>query len=415
MTRRAPSRWLAALAAVILTGWVSLCPPTVAQAASADVFDRFEVVATLTPAGSVEVTETIEIRFGSSSGRHGLERTLITREPDGDEHDVVFTVDQIEVTSPTPGVSTTLDISEQGEGRNTYTRIRVGSADRTVSSPTATYVLTYRVQGLMRSFAGYDELYWDLTGSAMPSITAAKASITVPGGVQDVTCSVATPGNQGPCATSTIDANGVAQFAASNIPKGELLTVSAKVTPGLVTNNTPIQVENANAASARAGAWTLGGSLATAAAIPFVGWLYLRRRTRDYRYAGMPPGTFPPADRTAEEVPSDPKMEIPVSFAPPQIPVADAGLLIDGETQVRDTTATLVSLAVSGAIQLRSDGQQQVRLVDRERAPDVVGKSLLKSLFPAGTEPGTELYLGNTGTLTAAHEMVGTLVLDRAR
>ncbi len=112
------------------------------------------------------MTETIELRFGSSSGRHGLERTLITREPDGDEHDVVFTVDQIEVTSPTPGVSTALDISDQGEGRNTYTRIRVGSADRTVSTPTATYVLTYRVQGLMRSFAGYDELYWDLTGSS---------------------------------------------------------------------------------------------------------------------------------------------------------------------------------------------------------------------------------------------------------
>ncbi len=91
--------------------------------------------------------------------------------------------------------------------------------------------------------------------------------------------------------------------------------------PGLVTNNTPIQVENADTASARAGAWTLGGSLAIAAAIPFLGWLYLRRRTRDFRYAGMPPGTFPPADRTAEEVPSDPKMEIPVSFAPP----ADSG------------------------------------------------------------------------------------------
>ena len=156
-------------------------------------------------------------------------------------------------------------------------------------------------------------------------------------------------------------------------------------------------------------------STAVAGVVPLLGWLYLRRRTKDYRYAGMPPGTFPPADRTAEEVPSDPKMEIPVSFAPPQIPVADAGLLIDGETQVRDTTATLVGLAVSGAIQLRSDGQQQVRLIDPERAPDPVSRSLLDALFPEGTPPGTEVDFGNPGTLTAAHEMIGTLVLDRAR
>ncbi len=321
---------------------------------------------------------------------------------------MVYKVDHIEVTSPTPGVSTALDITADntigGSARNTYTRIRVGSADRTVTTPTATYVLTYRVQGLLRSSPGYDELYWDLTGSSMPAITAAKASITVPGGVQAVTCSVATPGNQGPCATATVDASKVAQFSASNIPTGELLTVSAKILPGLITNNTPIQVENAETASARDGVIAFAGSTAVAAVVPLLGWLYLRRRTKDYRYAGMPPGTFPPADRTAEEVPSDPKMEIPVSFAPPQIPVADAGLLIDGETQVRDTTATLVGLAVSGAIQLRSDGQQQVRLIDPERAPDPVSRSLLESLFPEGTPPGTEVDFGNPGTLTAAHE-----------
>jgi hypothetical protein len=415
VTKRTPSRWLAAIAAVLLTGWVSICAPTVAQAASADVFDRFEVKANVTTDGYVEVTEVIELRFGSSSGRHGLERTLITREPDGDQHDIVFRIDNIEVTSPSPDVSTALDISDQGSGRNTYTRIRVGSADRTVTTPSATYVLTYRVQGLLRSFSGYDELYWDLTGSSMPAITAAKASITVPGGVQAVTCSVAAPGNQGPCASSAIDATGVAQYTASNIPTGELLTVSAKLKPGLVTNNTPIQVENADTASTRDAAVALAGSTAVAGVVPLLGWLYLRRRTKDYRYAGMPPGTFPPADRPAEEVPSDPKMEIPVSFAPPQLPVADAGLLIDGETQVRDTTATLVGLAVSGAIQLRSDGQQQVRLIDPERAPDDLGHSLLVSLFPEGTAPGTELDLGEPGTLTAAHELVGTLVLNRAR
>ncbi len=416
MTGRAPIRWLAGLAAVLLTGWLAIGVPTVAQAASADIFDRFDVVATVTTDGYVNVSETIVLRFGSTSGRHGLERTLITREPNGDDqaHDVVYRIDSISVTSPS-GASDALDISHQGSGRNTHVRIRVGSADRVITEPTATYVLSYRVQGLLRTFAGYDELYWDVTGSSMPSIVAANAGITVPGGAQNISCSVATPGNRGECDTATVDDSGTASFSAANIPTGKLLTVAVQLKSGLVTNNSPILEDNAEAASARAGAWLLGGTAATAAMVPFVGWWYLRRRTRDYRYAGLPPGAFPPAGHDVPQEYSDPRMEIPVSFAPPRIAVAEAGLLIDGETQVRDTTATLVSLAVAGAIQLRSDGQQQVRLVDAGRAPDEVGRALLVSLFPRGTDPGTEMDLGEPGTLTEAHELVGVMTLEKAR
>jgi uncharacterized membrane protein YgcG len=193
------------------------------------------------------------------------------------------------------------------------------------------------------------------------------------------------------------------------------MTDSVQIPPGLVTNNTPIQVENAQTAAARTGLIAFGASIALAAVVPVIGWLYLRRRTRDYRYAGLPPASFPPRGMDVAEVPSDPRMEIPVSFAPPAIAVAEAGLLIDGETQVRDTTATLVSLAVAGAVQLRSDGQQQVRLIDPGRAPDVAGRNLLDSLFPGSPEPGTEVDLGEPGVLTDAHQEVAESVLRTAR
>ena len=91
----------------LLTCWLVIAGAPSAQAASADAFDRFDVVAQVTPDGYVTVTETIVLRFGSSSGRHGLERTLITREADGDQ-DVVYRIDNVTVTSPS-GVSTTLD------------------------------------------------------------------------------------------------------------------------------------------------------------------------------------------------------------------------------------------------------------------------------------------------------------------
>ncbi len=413
MTRRAPGSWLAALAVLGIACWSLLASAPSAQAASSDTFDRFDVVATVDTQGSVNVTETIVLRFGSSSGRHGLERTLITREPDGNDHDVVYRVDDVSVTSPDPGVSTELSTSEQGSGRNTYLRIRVGSSDRTISAPTATYVLSYRVAGLLRTSGSYDELYWDVGGASMPTIVEASAKITVPGGAQDVFCSVAIPGDTGECSTSTVSA-GVATFTASNIPTGQVMTVSVKISPGLVSNNTPLQVENADAQGARMAAWGLAGSLGAAAVVPFVGWWYTRRRSPDYRWAGLPPGTFPPRGVQAAEVPDRPPLEVPVSFAPPALGVADAGLLIDGETQVRDTTAALVSLAVAGAIQLRSDSEQQVRLVDPSRVPDPTSALVLQELFPPGSEPGQVVDLGTAGTLSDAHGKVQQAVLSRS-
>ena len=413
MIRRATSRGLATLAALLLTCWLVIAGAPSAQAASADAFDRFDVVAQVTPDGYVTVTETIVLRFGSSSGRHGLERTLITREADGDQ-DVVYRIDNVTVTSPS-GVSTSLDQTDQGSGRNTYLRIRVGSSDRVITAPTATYVLSYRVQGLLRTSGTYDELYWDLTGSSMPKIQAATASITVPGGAQNVFCSVAAPGKQGPCKSAEVDPAGVAQFATAAIPVGQLLTVSVQITPGLVTNNTPIQVENADAAAERSALIAVGGSVGAAALVPFVGWWYVRRRTADYRFEGLPPGLVPVAGTTAREVPHDRRMEIPVAFAPPALSLAEAGLLLDGETQIRDTSATLVGLAVAGAVQLRSDEQPQVRLLDRSRAPDEASRALLKSLFPKGSAPGEIVELGEPGTLTDGHEKVGEVALRRAR
>ena len=47
-------------------------------------------------------------------------------------------------------------------------------------------------------------------------------------------------------------------------------------------------------------------------------------------------------------MPNDPDLQIPVAFVPPKIPVAEAGLLVDGEIDTKETAATLVDLAVRG-------------------------------------------------------------------
>lgn len=408
MSRRLLSAVGRLIAAVVLTLGIGLAWAVPAQAAD-DVFDVFDVVATLTPEGVVEVTETITLRFGSSSGRHGLERTLFTREPSTDDLDAVYDVEGVTVSSPDP-VSTQLDLTDMGEGRNRYLRIRVGDPDRTISAATATYVLSYRISGLMRSSGSFDELYWDLTGSSMPRIASASARITVPGGAQDVFCSVAEPGENGACDSSRVASAGTAVFTHADIPTGQLMTVSVKIGPGLVSDNEPHLVENAETEAARLGGYLFAGSSALALLVPFAGWAYWRRHGPDRRYEGLPPGVLPVPGVPAREVRNSAAIQVPVAFSPPRIPLAEAGLLLDGTSQVRHTTATLVGLAVDGAIQLRSEEPPEARLVDARRARDLPSQVLLGNLFGQAQVAD----LAEPGGMVDAHEGVAQVASEAA-
>jgi len=418
------ARWFSALAALLLAVAWLLVPVAPARATEGDTFDRFDVQAVLDAEGYLQVTETIVLRFGPSSGRHGLERTLTVREPDRGADgadtgkDMLFKVDHVEVTSPS-GAPDKLDLTYEGSGKRTEgLRIRVGEANKTVSAPTATYVLTYRVLGLVRSPGGVDQLYWDVTGSKMPRILAATAEVTVPGGAQDVFCSVAVPGARGDCATATRSSGGLAQFAANDIAVGQVLTVGVKIQPGLVKNNTPILEDDVTKVTeeqlAIAGAFGFGSfALSTLAAlvVPFVGWFSLRRKTDDLRFAGLPPGVLPAPGQDAQAVRGDSRIQIPVSFAPPAVAVAEAGYLADGKVDVRDTTATLMSLAVLGAVRLHTDGDKKVELLDRSKATDRPAKAMLKALFGDRDPDRAELVdLSVRGSLTEAHAKVEGVV-----
>lgn len=394
--------WLTIVGAMLLSLFSLLASAPAAQAATEDVFDSFDVQATLNTDGTVNVAETITLRFGSASGRHGLERTLITREPDPDTgQDMLFPVDNISAESLTPGASGSLGITHQGSGRETYVQIRIGEADRVVSTETATYRLSYRIAGLMRHSDAFDELYWDLTGSSMPAITKMSATITVPGGAQGVFCSIATPGEFGSCAQAVTDADQRATFAGS-IPAGQLMTVSVKVSSGLVSPNTPIFAENADTAEERLGNTLLGASSVAGALVALGGWWMVRRRTGDLRFLDLPPGVLP-AKGTEGREGRDPKgLEIPVAFSPPRLSLAEAGLLLDGEGNVRHTTAMLVGLAVNGAIKLRSEEPAEATLIDAARAKDGPSQKLLAHLFDSSGVAS----LSEPGTLTQAHTAV---------
>jgi uncharacterized membrane protein YgcG len=395
-----------ALAGFVLALAVGVGAAPSATAAYDDEFDSWDVQASLNTDGTVEVVETVTLRFGSGSGRHGLERTLNTREPDPDTgQDMVFPVTYISAESLTAGVSGMTDIShheKDDDPRRTYVRIRIGDPDRTISGETASYRLRYTIAGLMRSPGGDDQLYWDMTGSSMPRINDFTASITVPGGAQDLRCWSAAPGGQTACTSQQIDEQGRAVFTQERISRGELLTVGIRVTPGLVSPNTPLFEENARETQQRLGQGILLGSTGAGALVAVGGWVYLRGRTGDRRFEGLPPGVLPAPGQPVTEVADSKHIEVPVSFAPPRLSLAEAGLLLDGSSQVRHTTATLVSLAVDGAIRLRSEAPPEARLVDEARATDKAGKALVRSLF-SGRKVA---QLSSPGSMTGADQAV---------
>jgi uncharacterized membrane protein YgcG len=396
-----------ALATVSVLAW-SVLRPTPAYAAD-DLIESFDIRYVMQPSGVLSVTETIVWRFGDSSGRHGIERYLITREPYDDEQDAVYEIRNIDVDSPDPGVATQFSErdDEAKDGREVQKRIRIGDPDETISAPTATYVITYEVSGAMRTFSGYDEFFWDATGFENPQIRQASVTAEVPGGAQDVTCFTGPPGSKDACDQVDFSPGGSATFSQGNLPPGSGISIGVKITQGLVADNAPHLEPDGSKLTSGERAGVIGLAAAFGAVLigsPLVGVLWWRKNGRDQRYAGLAPGTVPLAGQTAEIVAHDPDIAIPVAFTPPRIPVAEAGLLVDGQVDTRETAATIIDLAVRGALTVQSTGEDdfQVTLVDPDRAAAPHEMVLLTTLFD-GQPPGATKDLSARGSMVTAH------------
>lgn len=408
--RRGARAIVLALCGVLLTlgSWLGVALD--AHAAD-DVLDRFDVAYMVRADGSMAVQETVTLRFGGGSGRHGFERHLITREPFDDAEDMVNEISNVAVTSP-DNVSTAVQQSRtRPSPRNELLRIRIGDADRTIRAATATYVISYDVRGALRTSKGVPQLYWDAVGSGMPRIASASITVTTAGEAGAVECVTGPPRSTDTCASATRSGS-TAAFAQTNIAAGSLLTFGVELDPAAVSNIAPIRVERGDADEVAATRVMQGAGAASVVAIPAAGWLYYRRRNRDERFAGLPPGTVPVAGSTAAVVRDNPPVEPPVAFSPPKLPLTYAGLLLDGAHRTEHTTATLVGLATSGAIRLTSSPKPGAQLVDASRAPDQPSELLCSRLFQTASSVPD---LGRAGTLVSIDRVLAADARDTAR
>ena len=126
--------------------------------------DRFDAVFDLHRAtdksSSMDVTETISVRFPDADVNHGIERAIPT-DNDGIALDPEIT--SVTDGSGTPESWTTVDDSSYGPD---VTVLRIGDANTYVHGP-QTYVIKYTLANVVRYFSNTDddELYWDVSGT----------------------------------------------------------------------------------------------------------------------------------------------------------------------------------------------------------------------------------------------------------
>jgi uncharacterized protein (TIGR04222 family) len=399
---------------MIVTALVwALSAPTQAYAADAQI-DSFTINYEMQPSGVLKVEETIVWRFGSNSDQHGIYRDLVIREPDSNsDYDFVYGITNITVTSPDPGVATQFSsktIESQG-GRGEQLNLTIGDPNQTISAPTATYVISYELTGAMRSFSGYDEFYWDGPGFGNPLIKELQITATVPGGAQDATCFAGPPQSTTPCQMKNFTMGGQASFAQSNVAAGQSVSIGVKITPGLVADNKP-HMEPSGARllpTQRVGVMSLAAlTVLITVGSSILGMLWWRKNGRDQRYADLAPGTVPLPGQEVRVVPNDSDVPIPVAFSPPPIPVAESGLLIDGQVDYQETAATIIDLAVRGALTVQSTDEHDFRitLVDPSKASAPHEMVLLTCLFDGELLPGAERDLSRPGSIANAHEQM---------
>ncbi|MEV8371346.1 DUF2207 domain-containing protein [Kribbella sp. NPDC056861] len=408
----------AGFSGLVLAGFATAAPATAATAGTAeagDIVTSMKIDYNVTSNGVLEVTETIDYTFGGI-GRHGIYRNLITREvwADDKSKDQKYEISNIRVKSDDAPDSFTKSTEKKNSQRDESIQIKIGDADKTVGRK-ATYVIRYDVRGALRHFDDHSELYWDATGNGWDAVLQnVTVNVQVPGtGVQQVECFAGPPDR--PCDGKTVTA-GKGTFNQSNLVRGKQLTIVAGIQAGVVSNDTPIVVDPPSFLQ-RSGLTlpgVIGSGLVSIGAI-LAAVFYSRNGNKDQRFAGMPPGTFPPNGMNAQPVKDDlSESQIPVAFSPPRIPVAEGGLLIDAKANTTETAATLIDLAVRGGIRIDNTGSEQKAVLLNPAVATVPHEQyLMQGLFP-GLQSGSEIVLerrptGDTSMRQAHDAMIAQL------
>jgi uncharacterized membrane protein YgcG len=295
--------------------------------------------------GDLKVTETIRVQAEGRQIRRGILRDFPTTysRRDGMRVIVGFHVESVRRDGAPETFAT--------EGLANGVRVRIGQADRMLTTGTHEYVIRYRTTRQIGFFADFDELYWNATGTGWTfAIDMAEARITLPERVplRQSAAYTGPQGARGQDARIVEQQPGRIVFRTTRpLPPANGLTVATAWQKGIVEPPGGMQ---------QTGWWfhdnpalvVAGGGLLIVLGFYLYAW---RRVGRD-----PPRGTIIPL------------------FAPPDGMSAAAVRYVDRmEFDDRCFTAAIIELAVKGRLKIDGRGEQPV--VETSKGGAAVGRA----------------------------------------
>jgi uncharacterized membrane protein YgcG len=357
--------------------------------------NRFDVAVQIETDGSMHVRETIDWNFGNATGKHGIFRDIIVRQPwDPDPaYERLYRISNVKVSSPTAPDG----VKQTTEGRILH--IRIGDPDKTVSGRHR-YVIDYDVAGAPMTYANHDEVYWNAIGVQWPvPIQNATVAVTAPATVTKVACFAGAADSRAPCEQAAKRGK-TATFRQALLAPYEGLTFVVAMPKGTIQPApAPILEKKWNIDDAFS---RRTDTIAPATVLLILGvggaLLLAWRRGRDRRYTGSAvDAAMGNVTGDDEPVPLFEKDAGPVEFIPPEgIRPGQVGLLIDEEANILDVTATIIDLAVRGYItitELEPEGlfrrRHDYEITSLDKANDekllAYERKILSGLFRSGS------------------------------
>ena len=355
--------------------------------------EDFSLAIQVDASSTLEVTETIRLRFEGQW--NGIHRSIpvSSRTPNGLTHHIGLQLREVTDERGQP-----LKVERSRHGNDVDLKIYVPNAADTVR----TVVIRYRVDHGLRFFEDHDELYWNVTGDQWPyPIGAARVKVTLPGQLVNVRANafIGAAGSKERAASITID--GVAHEPDDAFkPAGEspppdsgshVIEIAASRALGIREGLTAAVAWNPGVIRRPSGwakawstwwTWFVDHSLLVGvcgAPLMIVGMLFSR-----WWRVGREPRMGP----------------IVVQYEPPPgLGPGEAGTLIDNKPDSRDLIAGLVDTAVKGVIRIRvvkpggwlSKATYAFELLEpesrwRERGVNRSGRRILRGIFGSRTE-----------------------------
>jgi hypothetical protein len=325
----------------------------------------------LSPDGSMNVREIIEVEAAGIQIRHGIYRDFPTRYKDRlvNHYSVVFEILSVERDGHPEPYHT--------EGISNGVRVYFGDSNTLVSEGRHRYVFTYVTNRQLGFFKDHDELYWNVTGLgwAFP-IDRATATVVLPPQIHNFATGLdgytGAEGERGKEFTATRDADGNPYFETQNLQSHQGLSIAVSWPKGLIAP--PTQKQKLK--------WFLQDNLATSVALTGLVILFTY-----YLIVWVKVGRDPKAGTIV------PLYEPPDNMSPAAMRYLEHMAFDD-----KCFTSDIMGLAAKGYLKIEQDGSHAYRLIEKADAGKFKGqlasdeRILKQRLF----EDGSTLELKNS-------------------